>query len=161
MEYRLLTLWRLVAPREQVFDAVLDSLQWPSWWPGAERVEQIEPGGTDGIGSVRHYVWKGQLPYRLAFDARTTEIEKPQVLAAVVEGDLAGSGRWTFSHDNGVTTVRYEWQVRTTRLWMNALGPMIGAVFANNHHLTMRQGGESLARRLDTTLVEAFYGELS
>ena len=160
MEYRLLTLWRLSAPHQPVFDTVFDSLQWPVWWPGAEHVEQLAPGDSDGIGSLRRYVWKGPLPYRLSFIARATEIDKPRVLAADVEGDLSGFGRWTFRHNGGITTVRYEWEVRTTRLWMNALAPVIGTVLANNHHATMRQGGESLARRLDARLVDAFYGNL-
>ena len=160
MEYRLLTLWRIAAPRQQVFDAVLDSLQWPAWWPGAEYVEQIDAGNPDGTGSLRRYVWKGRLPYRLTFVARTTEIESPRLLVAAVEGDLAGSGRWTFADDASITTVRYEWKVRTTKLWMNAVAPLTRMIFANNHHATMQQGGEGLARRLDARLVDAFYGEI-
>lgn len=160
MEYRFLTLWRIAAPRQQVFDAVFDSLQWPAWWPGAEHVEQIAPGDAGGIGSLRRYIWKGRLPYRLSFVARATEIEKFHLLAAEVDGDLNGSGRWTFMHDAGITTVRYDWQVCTTRPWMNALGPLAGGIFASNHHAVMRQGGEGLARRLEAHLVDAFYGDL-
>ncbi|HZW19924.1 SRPBCC family protein [Noviherbaspirillum sp.] len=160
MEYRLLTLWRFAAPHRPVFDAVFDSLQWPAWWPGAEQVEHLAEGDADGIGALRRYVWKGRLPYRLSFVARTTQIETPRVLAAEVDGDLAGTGRWTFSHDGGITTVRYEWRVRTTRMWMNALAPLTSGIFARNHHATMQQGGECLARRLGARLVDAFYGEL-
>lgn len=160
MEYRLLSLWKFAALRHQVYDVVLDSLDWPSWWPGAERVEEIEPGDADGIGSIRRYVWKGRLPYRLAFVARATRIEKPCLLAAVVEGDLAGTGRWTFTQDEGLTIVRYEWRVRTTKPWMNALAPLAKPIFAHNHHAIMRNGGAGLARRLGVPLLDAYYGEL-
>ena len=160
MEYQLLTLWRIAAPRQQVYDTVSDSLHWPTWWPGAEHVEQLDPGDADGIGSLRRYVWKGRLPYRLSFVARATRIEKPSLLEALVDGDLSGSGRWMFSASEGITTVRYEWHVRTTRLWMNVLAPLASAVFAKNHHATMRQGGECLARRLDARLIDAYYGDL-
>jgi hypothetical protein len=160
MEYRLLTVWQIAAPRPQVFDAVFDSLQWPAWWPGVVNVEQIAPGDADGIGSLRRYIWKGRLPYRLSFVACATGIEKYSLLSAKVDGDLVGSGRWTFVHDAGITTIRYDWQVRTTRPWMNALAPLAQGVFARNHHAVMRQGGEGLARRLEARLVDAYYGDL-
>lgn len=160
MEYRLITLWHIAAPRRAVYDAVFDSLHWPAWWPGVEHVEQLDPGDEAGIGNRRRYTWKGRLPYRLTFVALATQIDAPRVLEAAVEGDLAGLGRWTFSHAAGITAVRYEWQVRTTRPWMNALAPLTRSIFVKNHHATMRDGGESLARRLDARLVDAYYGEL-
>ena len=160
MEYRLLTLWKLAAPRQAVYDAVRDSLDWPSWWPGSEQVEELAPGDATGIGSLRRYVWKGRLPYTLTFVARATRIEDPRLLAADVEGDLNGWGRWTFSQVGGVTTVRYEWQVRTTKAWMNAIAPLTKSIFAHNHHAMMRSGGEGLARRLDVRLIETYFGEL-
>ncbi|WP_420476561.1 SRPBCC family protein [Noviherbaspirillum sp. ST9] len=160
MEYRLLTLWKIAAPRRQVYDAVFDSLRWPAWWPAVEHVEQIASGDADGIGDLRRYIWKGRLPYCLSFVARATAIEECHLLAAEVDGDLTGSGRWTFLYDSGITTVRYDWQVRTTRLWMNALAPLARGIFARNHHAVMRQGGEALARHLETRLVNAYYGDL-
>jgi uncharacterized protein YndB with AHSA1/START domain len=159
-EYRLLTIWRIAAPLQQVFDAVFDSLHWPDWWPGADSVEQLHPGDADGVGSIRRYVWKGALPYRLAFNACATRIDVPHKLEATVNGDLAGSGTWTFSHEAGITTVRYEWRVHTTKHWMNALSPLAGDLFADNHHALMQKGGEGLARLLNARLVDAAYADL-
>jgi len=159
-EYRLLTVWRIAAPLQPVFDAVLDSLDWPKWWPGADSVEQLHPGDADGIGCVRRYIWKGALPYRLSFDARATRIESPRTLEAVVSGDLAGRGLWTFSYDAGITTVRYEWRVQTTKQWMNMLSQLTYHLFADNHHALMRKGGEGLARQLNVRLVDAAYTDL-
>jgi uncharacterized protein YndB with AHSA1/START domain len=154
-EYRLLTTWRFAAPLQQVFDLIFDSLQWPAWWPGADHVEQFEAGDDNGIGSIRHYVWKGKLPYRLRFNARATRIEPMQILEANVSGDLEGRGRWTFSHDSGITTVQYEWDVHTTRRWMNLAAPVARAAFTGNHHALMQNGAEGLARQLNARLLEA------
>lgn len=153
-EYRLITLWRVAAPLQQAFDAIYDSLRWPEWWPGADSVEQLAAGDCEGIGSIRRYVWKGRLPYRLSFHACATRLEPPWLLEASVSGDLEGIGRWTFSHDGGVTEIRYEWHVRTTRRWMNVLAPLSHKVFANNHHALMSEGADALARLLDARLVE-------
>lgn len=159
-EYRLLATWRFAVPMQPVFDAIVDSLQWPAWWPGADAVEQRVEGRPDGIGSVRHYTWKGRLPYRLRFDALTTRIVSPEFLEASISGDLEGVGRWTFSHQAGITTVHYEWHVHTTKLWMNLAAPAARRLFASNHHALMQQGADALAHRLGARLVESVCHEL-
>ncbi|HEY0845153.1 MAG TPA: SRPBCC family protein [Noviherbaspirillum sp.] len=159
-EYRLVATWRIVAPQQQVFDTICDSLNWPQWWPGAESVVQKVQGDERGIGSVRHYTWKGRLPYCLAFDARTTRVLAPTLLEAEVSGDLAGTGCWSFSHADGITTVHYEWHVRTTRRWMNIAALLVRQAFIRNHHALMRRGAEGLARRLGARLAGDEHGEL-
>ena len=45
-----------------------------------------------------------------------------------------------------VTAVVYEWNVHTTKPWMNAMAPLAAPVFALNHDWVMRNGGKGLAR---------------
>lgn len=160
-EYRFVTFWQIEAPLQVVFDTVFDSLQWPAWWHGAECVEQLVEGDANGIGSIRRYTWKSLLAYRIAFDALATRIEPPVALEASVDGDLQGGGRWAFFHDNGITTVRYEWDVRTTRRWMNMLAPVAHPVFARNHHALMQRGAEGLAQHIGARLVNVSHEELA
>lgn len=47
----------------------------------------------------------------------------------------------------------YDWRVRTTRLSMNALGPLARPLFSRNHDIVMRQGGQGLAAELGATLL--------
>ena len=69
--YSFVTVWRLEAPIERVYDAIRDSLAWPSWWDAVTAVEERAAGDpTTGIGNVRRYTFKGALPYSLAFDLR-------------------------------------------------------------------------------------------
>ncbi|MEN3364921.1 MAG: hypothetical protein V7606_2195 [Burkholderiales bacterium] len=152
-QYRLVSLWRIEAPLRAVYDAVCDSLLWPKWWQGAAYVEELSGGDADGIGSVRRYTWKSRLFYEVCFDACTTRIEPLAALEADVRGDLEGTGRWLFSYDRGITTVRYEWRVRTTKPWMNLLAPLARSVFQQNHHALMQNGAEGLARLLGARLV--------
>ena len=39
----------------------------------------------------------------------------------------------------------YEWNVATTKRWMNALSPMLGPAFRWNHDWVMRNGGHGIA----------------
>lgn len=152
-EYRLLTIWRIEAPLEEVYEAVHNSLRWPDWWPGVQKVEQVAAGDADGINSIWRYSWQGQLPYRVVFDVCATRIEKLATIEGIARGDLEGIGRWYFSRHGAGSIVRCEWHVRSTRWWMNLIAPVASAMFIRNHALVMKQGGEGLARLLSAHLV--------
>lgn len=152
-DYRLLTIWRIEAPLEQVYAAIRNSPRWPDWWPAVQKVEQLNAGGADGIDSVWRYSWQGPLPYRLVFDVRATRIEKWVAIEGVACGDLEGVGRWQFSRQGSVSVVHYEWHVRSNRWWMNLFPALLRPLFIRNHGRLMEQGGEALARLLRAPLV--------
>ena len=87
-------------------------------------------------------MWKAKLPYGVEFEIATTRVERPHLLEGDADGELAGVGRWRLFEHGGVTAVVYEWNVRTTRWWMNLLAPVAKPVFEANHDYVMRNGGE-------------------
>ena len=119
------------------------------------RVEELEPGDADRVGSRYLIEWRSRLPYPLEFEFTVDRAERPQLMAGRAVGELSGTGRWRLFEDGGVTAVLYEWNVRTTKPWMNLLGPVARPVFAWNHDVVMRWGGEGLARRLGARLLVA------
>jgi hypothetical protein len=151
--YNFVTTWTLAAPLEMVWDAVYESTRWPTWWRDIESVVELEPGDKDGIGNVRRYTMRTRLPYSLVFDIRTMTIKQRETIVGATSGELAGQGRWQFSHANGTTQVQIDWDVSTTRRWMNLLGPFARPLFAWNHAAVMRRGGEDLARHLGARIV--------
>ncbi len=152
-EFHFVTEWRIEAPLTQVCDAISHCLYWPQWWKGVEKVEEFDPGGVDGIGCLRRFTWRGRLPYRLTFDMRITRTVPLSILEGRASGEVEGIGRWRFSNDGGVTIVRYEWHVRTNRLWMNIIAPIARPLLKWNHDQVMRQGAEGMARLLNARLV--------
>lgn len=152
-EYHLQTTWRIDAPLTDVYAAIQDSIRWPEWWRGAEKVETVAHGDNHGIDSIRRYTWQGALPYPVVFEVRTTRIEALVAIDGLAQGDLEGNGRWHFAHDGRCSIVQFEWHVRSTRWWMNLLAPLARPIFIRNHVRIMAQGGEGLARRLDATLL--------
>ena len=135
-KYSFVTHWTVQAPLEKVWEAIYDSDRWPSWWKGVERVERI--------GSVRRFTWKSRLPYRLTFDLKVTRVEPMSLIESTAEGELSGIGRWTFESAGGVTRVRYDWNVHTTKPWMNLLAPIARPLFRWNHDVIMNWGLEGL-----------------
>jgi uncharacterized protein YndB with AHSA1/START domain len=152
-EYRFLTTWLLEAPRERVWDAIYESERWPEWWHGVLEADKLEEGDADGVGQYGRYVWKSKLPYKLEFFVRTTKVDKPYLLEGNAEGELAGVGRWRLYEQGGVTAALYEWNVHTTRAWMNLLSPVARPIFAINHDYVMRNGGHGLAKLLGAPLL--------
>jgi uncharacterized protein YndB with AHSA1/START domain len=152
-EYSFLTTWLLEAEREQVWEAIYDSERWPQWWNGVLEAEKLEEGDDAGIGQFGRYIWKAKLPYRVEFFIRTTKVERPFLLEGDATGELAGIGRWRLFEQDGVTAAIYEWNVHTTKVWMNALAPVAGPVFKSNHDYVMRNGGVGIAKLLGVPLL--------
>jgi hypothetical protein len=151
-QYHLTTLCQFDAPLRAVWDAILHAEAWPSWWTGVERVVTLEHGDASGLGSRRRWTCKGVLPYRLTFITRVTRVEPLRVLEGRVDGELEGVGCCHFGRNEGLTTVRYDWQVRTTRLWMNLLAPLAKPLFRWNHDAIMHAGSIGLTRHLNSRL---------
>jgi uncharacterized protein YndB with AHSA1/START domain len=152
-QYRFLTTWLLEADRERVWDAIYESERWPEWWKGVEEAEKLEEGDQAGVGQFGRYVWKAKLPYRVEFFIRTTNVERPHLLEGDATGELAGVGRWRLFEEGGLTAVVYDWNVGTTRAWMNLLAPLAKPAFKGNHDYVMRNGGRGLAELLGARLL--------
>lgn len=152
MEYEFLTTWCLDAPIGAVFDLLHDAAGYPRWWKGVARVEVLERGDDTGVGALDRFTWRSVLPYSLGFDLRVTRVQRPHMIEGRACGELEGVGVWRLYEGNGVAVV-YDWRVRTTKRWMNALGPVARPAFAWNHDIVMRQGGRGLAAELGATLV--------
>ena len=155
-EFRLTTVWCFEAPVQPVWDAIHDSTSWPRWWKNVEAVRELQAGGTDGLGAVHRYTWKGVLPYRVIIDVRVTRVAPLVALEGEARGALEGMGRWHFAADGSRTVVRYDWHVRTASRWMSALAlaPLARLAFRWNHDSIMREGGAALARLLEARLID-------
>ena len=152
--YKFVTLWRVKAPIEAVWNEIYHSESWPTWWKGVEDVSELSKGDESGVGSIHRYVWKSKLPYRLSFDMKTVRVEPPRLLEGVAIGELQGRGLWQLSTEGDETIVRYDWNVETTKRWMNLVAPIARPLFEWNHDVVMGWGAKGLERRLGARLVE-------
>jgi hypothetical protein len=116
-------------------------------------VEMLDPGGEDKVGSRYEVEWRSRLPYPLRFEFRTDRVDPPRAMEGRADGELRGTGHWRLFEQDGVTAVIYEWNVETTRAWMNLMGPVAKPIFKWNHDVVMRWGGEGLARRIGARLL--------
>jgi hypothetical protein len=153
-QYSFVTNWELKAPLEEVWDTIYNSLEWPQWWQGVKSVVEIKPNDAGGVNGVRAYTWKSALPYRLTFSMQLTENEFLKKLKGIAFGELEGTGEWHFSEHNGIVHVQYNWDIVTTKKWMNAFAFLLKPLFRFNHNIVMHWGGTGLAKKLGTTLLK-------
>jgi uncharacterized protein YndB with AHSA1/START domain len=152
-DYRFLTTWIVGAPIERVWDVIYAIERWPEWWRGVQSVTELFHGDSDGEGSVYRQVWRSKIPYGVRFDVTVREVRRPNLIAATAVGGLEGTGTFRLFEAPAGTAVTYDWAVRTTKAWMNAVAPVGRPLFAWNHHAVMKQGGVGLAQLLGVPLV--------
>ncbi len=85
---------------------------------------------------------------------RLTENEYLKHIKGIAYGELEGQGEWFFSEDNGIAHIQYNWDVFTTKKWMNYLSFLLEPVFIYNHNVVMHWGERGLAKKLGTTLLK-------
>ncbi len=151
-DYHFVSTWQINAPIERVWEEIYHAERWPTWWKYVVGVNELEPGAADGVGKRLRLLFRSRLPYTLGFDVRVSSVQPPSGLEAESTGELEGTGRWTLTPADGGTLVRYNWDIRTTRRWMNLLAPVARPLFSWNHDELMREGGQSLADRLGVDL---------
>ncbi|MDQ3723475.1 MAG: SRPBCC family protein [Actinomycetota bacterium] len=151
--YSFLTTWCVDAPIADVWDVISASDRYAEWWVGVLEVVELEPGGEHGVGALSRLRWRSKLPYSLQFDMRVTRSQPPYLLEAHASGELVGVGIWRLYESPAGTALIYNWDVSTSRAWMNRLAWLGRRGFAWNHDYVMRQGAVGLAARLDADLV--------
>lgn len=152
-DYRFLTTWIVDAPIERVWDAIYAIEGWPQWWHGVERVTEVVHGENGGEGTIYEHTWRSKIPYAVEFTVTVVRVRKPNLIEARAEGGLEGTGTFRLFTAPLGTAVTYDWAVRTTKPWMNAIAPLARPVFAWNHHAVMKNGGAGLAHLLNTRLI--------
>jgi Polyketide cyclase / dehydrase and lipid transport len=153
-QYSFVTNWEIEASLQEVWNAIYNSPEWPQWWKGVVSVEEIEKEDVNGLNSVKAYIWKSVLPYKLAFTMRLTEKEPMRRLKGIAFGELEGEGEWTFSEQNRIIKLQYNWNVYTKKAWMNYLSFVLKPVFKYNHNVVMHWGAVGLAKKLNAKLLK-------
>jgi hypothetical protein len=150
--YSFVTHWVIDAPVGRVWDELHALTDWPSWWRGVIAADRLEAGDAAGLGAYYRLVMKSALPYRLAFNIRTTRLQRPTTIEAHADGELTGVGLWTLTPKGAGTAVRYDWNVEASKPWMRALAPVARPIFEWNHDVIMKWGEQGLRRRLSASL---------
>jgi len=159
--YLFETTWVLTAPKEEVFEVLAHPETFSTWWPSVETSSLVDEGDSAGVGARATYVIRSPLFYRMRFELRALEVDRPNRIHAVARGDLVGTATYVLETHANETHVRFNWYVSTTKTWMNQVAVIAKPVLAWAHGHVMREGCDAMAKHLrarlisiDTKLVE-------
>jgi hypothetical protein len=150
-DYDFRTVWRVAGTPDEVADVLSDATALPRWWPSVYLGS--DPAGAPdttkpGLPRPAALHTKGWLPYTLHWTLTVTEPVTARGFALTAEGDLNGTGRWTFEQDGPETVITYRWRVRAAKPLLRRLSWLLKPAFAANHRWAMARGEESLALEL-------------
>lgn len=153
--YHFVTELRVRSAVDDVYGLLVEPEGWLDAWPDALHVERTCTGDPDGRGRAFDATVRAPVGYRLSARVTTVAVDRPTRLDMVTSGDLQGRGRWDLVERDGVTDVRFDWDVRTRPVWMDVLTPVLRPVFERSHHLVVRNAAEAAAASLDADLLQA------
>jgi hypothetical protein len=148
--YSFKSTWRIQAPEQLVEKSIDDIERWPVWWTDLESVAVLHFDEAI-IGNQVGMQWRARGGYRLKLELQITNHDARKITFNS-KGDLVGQGICNFAVHNSLTIVEILWNVKTTKLWMNLLAPVLRPVFISNHASLMRQGETGLNRYLHRQL---------
>lgn len=130
--------WPLPAPADDVFLALSDLADYPTWWPEVRTVRSVSEDCSE-------LVCRSFLPYELAFTSRQSRLDRDGgILEAAMEGDLAGFSRWTITAAGAGTMAVFEEQVTAEKALLRRFGRVARPAFQANHAIMMRHGRQGL-----------------
>ena len=141
-EYGFVDEWDVDAPIQTVFATIADPSTYPLWWRPVYR--NVVTRGHVGVGHTSDHYFKGKLPYTLRMHARMTEYEPPHRFKVEVDGDLTGTGVWTFAERDGKTHVRWDWTVTADKPLLRVFTPLLRPLFRSNHNWAVARAREGL-----------------
>jgi len=149
-DFSLTTRWLIPAPIDQVWDCLMATEHWSSWWRYVARVDNAADDDALGVDSVRRYLWRTCLPYSLALDLRVTKITPGRSFTVEVTGDLIGSGSCALAYqeNEAATELLFVWNVSLAKAWMKRWTGIARPLFVWNHRRVMKSGEEGLTRHL-------------
>lgn len=148
-DYQFLSIWKVRATREEVYNILEDVAALPEWWPSVYLdIKVREKGQPGGVGKIVELYTKGWLPYTLQWTFTVTATKFPEGFSLRAVGDFIGNGVWEFRQDGDYCIATYDWRISAEKPLLKKLTWLMRSIFSANHEWAMRKGLESLELEL-------------
>jgi hypothetical protein len=125
------------APND-VYRALLELLDYPTWWPEVRTVHQVDD-------EMFQLSCRSVLPYDLDFFSRQARRDPDAgILEANLTGDLEGFSRWTITASADGTLAVFDEEVTAQKALLRRLALIARPAFQLNHTLMMSHGRRGL-----------------
>lgn len=145
-EFLFRSVWLVPAPLVDIWNKVGRVTEYPMWWPGIMRVDLLKGQELPiAVGTQAKYEVASPL-YRLEYQTEVIKFDTGKLIVAKAEGDLVGTGTWTFKEDNGGTQATFDWNVHVSPPLLRAASylPPVRGVMRFFHNQLMDAGEQGL-----------------
>jgi hypothetical protein len=140
--YRFRSEWNMTAAPDDVYRALVEIEDYPSWW---QEVRTVDPVSQD----LWQLTCRSVLPYDLNFTSHQSRRDrKAGILEAHLEGDLEGFSRWTIMPAADGTLAVFDEEVIANKSLLRRLALVARPAFTANHSLMMLHGRRGLTAYL-------------
>lgn len=137
--YRFRSEWRLAAAPDDVYLALAELDDYPTWWPEVRAATRIDD-------DTYRLTCRSRLPYDLAFVTRQSRRDpQARILEARLSGDLEGFSRWSLTTLETGTSAVFDEEVVANKALLRRLEPIARPAFRANHTLMMKHGCRGLS----------------
>jgi hypothetical protein len=147
--YTFCSIWELPASKRAVWQTLTTQpFSWQDWWPELSDVHDMNL--ANGLsGTTFSCTWQAPVGYRLKSVVTLGKVIDLKQVTLHSDGDIEGTVVCRLKEKTaGQTNVKIDWQVMTTKAWMNYLAPLLKPLFIYNHHAVMRSGERGLRNYL-------------
>lgn len=144
------TTWHIPHDLETVWNRIAMVSEYPMWWPGMKRVEVLQERDLPvAVGNAFRFLVSSPL-YQLSYTTTVTEYIAGKTIIAHSEGDLKGTGTWTFLSLPGETQATFVWEVSLTPYFLRLVSyiPFVRIIMRYFHNQLMRSGEHGLRQLL-------------
>ena len=155
-DFRFLSVWRIPAELPDIWNTVGKVSAYPTWWPGIEKVDVLTgPELPITVGTHARYTVVSPF-YRLQYETLVKEFDTGKFIIASANGDLSGTGTWTFKQLPGATEAAFDWQVTVGPPVLRALSHVAPAraVMQYFHNRLMDAGERGLQQLYSQTYLK-------
>lgn len=151
--FRFKSIWNIEADLITIWNHIAEVKKYPLWWPGVEAVELLTVSDLPiSLGAKTAYVIASPL-YMLHYQTEVKEFETGKYILAHAEGDLVGTGRWTFQQQPKQTQATFDWEVALTPLLLRTASYVPGAKSIMGYfHKRLMANGETGLKKLVRSL---------
>jgi hypothetical protein len=137
-----------VTPAE-LWSSIEHCEEFERWWPWLQ--EFTLEGGALRSGAVMHGVVTPPLPYRIRVDVELLVCRRPEVIDAVVHGDLEGNASLRIhANSSGGCTVEARWTVEMMQKPMRVAGRFAHPLLRWGHDRVVEVTVRSFRRHLES-----------
>ena len=127
----------------EVYKAIIDEYSGiTNWWLPTLEFKPRENKPFDCEDAICDMAAHG-MGMTAKFSVKMTKLEKAKSIEFDYSGDFIGTGKWTFEPIDGKTKVQYRMNVKTNRLLLNLVGPLMRNP-AKPHSDTIKKGMKAL-----------------